>query len=188
MSRTEGLCHRRRGPATPIRVRSLQSSAHAGVCGNSSGMNAPSTPGRAPPVKAARVRKHCILRTSMTSPSAPVFGETAGKRLTITATALVLCITAGKLLVHLYAGRHYGYFIDELYYLACSRHLAWGYVDQPPLIAFVARLGTLLFGETLPAIRLLPALAGVAKIILTGLIARELGGGRFAQGLAAIAA
>src|SRR5271157_1983345 len=188
MSRTEGLCHRRRGPATPIRVRSLQSSAHAGVCGNSSGMNAPSTPGRAPPVKAARVRKHCILRTSMTSPSAPVFGETAGKRLTITATALVLCITAGKLLLHLYAGRHYGYFADELYYLACARHLAWGYVDQPPLIALVAAIERASLGDSLSAIRFLPALAGAGMVLLTGLIARELGGKRFAQGLAALCA
>ncbi len=99
----------------------------------------------------------------------------------------VLCAAIAKLLVHLYAGRHYGYYTDELYFLACARHLAWGYVDQPPLIAFVTRLGTLLFGKSLPAIRFLPALAGVAKIVLTGLIARELGGGRFAQGLAALA-
>ncbi len=64
--------------------------------------------------------------------------------------------------------------------------LAWGYVDQPPLIAAITWLGTALWGESLPAIRFLPALAGVGKILLTGLIARELGGGRFAQGLAAI--
>jgi hypothetical protein len=54
------------------------------------------------------------------------------------AANLLLCISAFKLLVHLYAGRHYGYFVDELYYLACSRHLDWGYVDQPPLIALIA--------------------------------------------------
>ena len=96
---------------------------------------------------------------------------------------VVLCAAIAKLLVHLYAGRNYGYFTDELYYLACARHLAWGYVDQPPLIAFVTRLGTLLFGESLPAIRFLPAVAGAGKIVLTGMIARELGGGRFAQGL-----
>ena len=100
---------------------------------------------------------------------------------------IVLCAAIAKLLVHLYASRHYGYFIDELYYLACGRHLAWGYVDQPPLIAVIARFGGLLWGESLPAIRFLPALAGAGKIILTGLIARELGGGRFAQGLAALA-
>ena len=100
---------------------------------------------------------------------------------------LVLCIAAVKLLIHLYADRYYGYFTDELYYLACARHLAWGYVDQPPLIAFVTRCSTMLWGESLPAIRFLPALAGAGKIVLTGLIARELGGGKFAQALAALA-
>jgi 4-amino-4-deoxy-L-arabinose transferase-like glycosyltransferase len=80
--------------------------------------------------------------------------------------------------------RHYGYFIDELYYLACARHLAAGYVDQPPLIAFTTRLGMVLWGDSQAAIHFLPAVAGVGKVILTGLIARELGGGRFAQGLA----
>jgi hypothetical protein len=104
----------------------------------------------------------------------------------LTGGVVVLIAAVAKLLVHLYASRHYGYFTDELYYLACARHLAWGYVDQPPLIAAMTWLGTGLWGESLPAIRLLPALAGVGKILLTGLIARELGGGRFAQGLAAI--
>jgi dolichyl-phosphate-mannose-protein mannosyltransferase len=94
-------------------------------------------------------------------------------------------IAAVKLALHLYAGRHYGYFIDELYYLACSRHLALGYVDQPPLIALVAWLERALFGESLSAIRFLPALSGAAKLLFTSLIARELGGRRFAQGLAA---
>jgi Dolichyl-phosphate-mannose-protein mannosyltransferase len=100
---------------------------------------------------------------------------------------VVLCAAIAKLLIHLYASRYYGYFTDELYYLACGRHLAWGYVDQPPLIAAIVRFETLLFGESLVAIRFLPALAGAGKVILTGLIARELGGGRFAQGLAALA-
>ena len=104
------------------------------------------------------------------------------------ATAIILCIAACKLATHLYAGRHYGYFIDELYYLACSRHLAWGYVDQPPLIAAVVWLVRMTIGQSLPAIRLLPALAGAALVAFTGFIARELGGGRFAQGFAALAA
>ena len=100
----------------------------------------------------------------------------------------MLCISACKLLVHLYAGRHYGYFVDELYYLACSRHLDWGYVDQPPLIAVITWLARSLLGDSLPAIRFFPAVAGAAEVALTALIARELGGKRFAQGLAAIAA
>jgi 4-amino-4-deoxy-L-arabinose transferase-like glycosyltransferase len=99
---------------------------------------------------------------------------------------VVAAVAAIKLLLHIYAGRHYGYFVDELYYLACADHLAWGYVDQPPLVALIAKLERLLLGDSLQAIRLLPALAGAGKVLLAGLIARELGGGRFAQGLAAL--
>ena len=109
-------------------------------------------------------------------------------RLPLSAGAILLAIAACKLAVHLYAGRHYGYFVDELYYLACSRHLDWGYVDQPPLIALVTLVVRLVLGQSLAAIRLLPALAGVAEVLLTALIARELGGKRFAQALAAMAA
>ncbi len=108
------------------------------------------------------------------------------KRLT-GAGAIVLALAAAKLLVYFYTGRHYGHFVDELYYLACSRHLDWGYVDQPPLIALVTWLWRSMFGQSLAAIRLLPALAGVAEVVLTALIARELGGNRFAQALAALA-
>jgi hypothetical protein len=97
-------------------------------------------------------------------------------------------LAALKLALHLYDGRHYGYFVDELYYLACSQHLAWGYVDQAPLIAAVAKAARVLLGDSLGAIRLLPALAGAGTVLLAGLIARELGGGRFAQGLAALCA
>ena len=100
----------------------------------------------------------------------------------------MLLIAACKLAVHLYAGRHYGYFVDELYYLACSRHLDWGYVDQPPLIAVIVWVWRSVLGQSLPALRLLPALAGVAEVVLTALMARELGGKRFAQALAALAA
>lgn len=109
-------------------------------------------------------------------------------RLPLSAGAIVLAIAACKLVVHLYAGRHYGYFVDELYYLACSRHLDWGYVDQPPLIALMTWVVRLVLGQSLAALRLLPAVAGVAEVLLTALIARELGGKRFAQALAAMAA
>ncbi|HEV3333843.1 MAG TPA: glycosyltransferase family 39 protein [Bryobacteraceae bacterium] len=103
------------------------------------------------------------------------------------ALAVVLTLAACKLLVHLYAGRHYGYFVDELYYLACSRHLDWGYVDQPPLIAGITWIVRSLLGDSLPALRFLPAIAGAGTVALTGLIARELGGNWFAQGVAALA-
>ena len=98
----------------------------------------------------------------------------------------VAVIAAVKLLLHLIADRNYGYLNDELYYLDCARHLAWGYVDQPPLIAFITWLVRAVLGDSLSAIRLLPALSGAARILLTGLITREFGGGRLAQGLAAL--
>jgi 4-amino-4-deoxy-L-arabinose transferase-like glycosyltransferase len=116
----------------------------------------------------------------MSSSSPPVLQAGCEKRLALTPTALILCISACKLLVHLYAGRHYGYFVDELYYIACSRHLDWGYVDQPPLIAVITWLERLLLGDSLSAIRFLPAVAGTAEVALTALITRELGGKRFA--------
>src|SRR5919107_3215134 len=94
--------------------------------------------------------------------------------------ALILYLSAFKLLLHFLTNGGYGYFRDELYYLACGEHLDWGYVDQAPLIALVARASRQLLGESLFAIRFLPAVAGAALVFVTGLLARELGGGRFA--------
>jgi 4-amino-4-deoxy-L-arabinose transferase-like glycosyltransferase len=83
---------------------------------------------------------------------------------------------------------NYGYFIDEFYYVACSDRLAFGYVDHPPLSIFLLRLARAVIGDSLPALRLVPSLAGAATVLLTGLIARRLGAGVFGQGLAAGAA
>src|SRR5712691_13274164 len=104
-----------------------------------------------------------------------------------TGPAIVGYIALVKLAIHLYAARFYGYFGDELYFMACSRHLAWGYVDQPPFIAVIVRIERTLFGDSLQSIRLLAALAGACTVLLAGWIARELGGKRFAQALAALA-
>jgi hypothetical protein len=95
-------------------------------------------------------------------------------------------IAAAKFAVYLYAGRSYGYFVDELYNLALARHLAWGYVDVAPMIALIGRVELALFGDGLLAIRILPALAGAALVVMAAGLARELGGGRFAQALAAL--
>src|SRR5258708_4205527 len=65
----------------------------------------------------------------------------------------------------------YGYFRDEFYYIACGRHLAWGYVDHGPIVALQARLGEVLFGDSVFAIRVLSAVACAATIFLTGVIA-----------------
>ncbi|MES2392603.1 MAG: glycosyltransferase family 39 protein [Acidobacteriota bacterium] len=78
----------------------------------------------------------------------------------------------------------YGYFRDEFYYLACGHHLAWGYVDHGPIVALQARLGEILFGKSVFAIRILSAVAGAVMIFLTGLITWALGGRRPAQSLA----
>lgn len=88
--------------------------------------------------------------------------------------------------VHMLVSKRYGYFVDELYYLACSHHLDWGYVDQSPLIAVVTWLERVTFGDSLPALRFLPALAAGSKVLLTGLIARELGARRYAIALACV--
>jgi len=104
------------------------------------------------------------------------------------ASAIVSYLAGAKLLFHLLIANRYGIFRDELYYLACSQHLAWGYVDQPPLIAFIAWLTRHAFGTSLIGLRLLPAIAGAALVWLTGKLTREMGGGRFAQALAALAA
>ncbi len=81
----------------------------------------------------------------------------------------------------------YGYFRDELYYIACSDHLAWGYVDQPPLSIALLAVSRFLFGDSLVALRLFPALAGSVTVYLSGLIAKQLGGGKFSQALACLA-
>src|SRR5689334_4966266 len=99
-------------------------------------------------------------------------------------TVLVGSFTLGTLILHLIFACRYGIFRDELYYLACAQHLDWGYVDQPPLIAGIAWLVRHTLGETLLAIRFLPAVAAAATVWLAGRLARELGGSRFAQGLA----
>jgi hypothetical protein len=106
------------------------------------------------------------------------------------ASALVvpLVFVGLKLLLHALAASNYGYFRDELYYIACSKHLAWGYVDQPPFSIGVLAGVRALLGDSLAALRLLPALAGAATILLTGLIVRDLGGGRFAQAIACLCA
>src|SRR3954467_1594765 len=114
--------------------------------------------------------------------------ETVDGRQNATGPAIVLCIAAANLIFHLLIANRYGIFRDELYYLACSEHLAAGYVDQPPLIAFVAWFARHVFGESLLGLRLIPAAAGAATVWLTGKLARELRGGAFAQGLAALAA
>src|SRR5713226_10243657 len=98
-------------------------------------------------------------------------------------SAILLSIAAAKFLFHLCTAGRYGIFRDELYYLACSEHLDWGYIDQPPLSIALLAADRRLLGDSLFAIRLPAVLAGAMAVFLTGYLTREVGGGRFAQSL-----
>jgi hypothetical protein len=106
----------------------------------------------------------------------------------LSSTAILLYLALLKVIIHLPFVQAYGYFRDELYYIACSNHLAWGYVDQPPLSIFILAGTRFLLGDSLLAIRIIPILAGAAIVVLAGLMARQMGGGRLAQVIAALAA
>ena len=101
---------------------------------------------------------------------------------------IVGAFAALTILVHFLTNCAYGYFRDELYFIACGDHLAWGYVDLPPMIALVARFSRATMGDSLFAIRFFPALASGATVAIAGLLAWELGGARFAQVLAMLSA
>jgi hypothetical protein len=110
-----------------------------------------------------------------------------GVRIVFSTGAVVAMPAFAKFAIQFATAGRYGIFRDELYYLACAHHLAWGYVDQPPVIAFVTWFSAHVFGTSLFGLRLLPAVAGCMLVWVTALIARELGGGRFAQCLAGFA-
>jgi hypothetical protein len=123
--------------------------------------------------------------------AAATSGESAVSRpatLPPLSTRPVLLIAAGFLAIELALSGRYGFHRDELYFLACAHHLSWGYVDQPPFVPAIAWLSTHVFGTSPESIRIFPALAGATAVVVTALMARELGGGRRAQALAALAA
>jgi Dolichyl-phosphate-mannose-protein mannosyltransferase len=121
-----------------------------------------------------------ILFLSM--PEAPATSNTENSRFPLLVPTIIAAI---YFLAHMATATRYGYFRDALYYLACSEHLAWGYVDQPPLIVFIAWIARHTLGVSLPALLLWPALAGAARIVLTSAFARELGANKFGTALAA---
>jgi hypothetical protein len=97
-------------------------------------------------------------------------------------------LAAMGVLLQMFTNGRYGYFRDELYFLAASDHLALGYVDFAPLIAWLTHAERMVLGDSLHAIRLLPALAFGMEIALTGLITEEMGGKKWAVLLACVAA
>jgi Dolichyl-phosphate-mannose-protein mannosyltransferase len=100
--------------------------------------------------------------------------------------AIIWLIALARFCFHLYFNNRYDYFRDEFDYIACAKHLAWGYVDQPPLIPFLTRISLALLGDSLRAIRFVPALAASLLVVQTAYLVREFGGSRFAMLLSAI--
>lgn len=102
--------------------------------------------------------------------------------------ALLLVIALATVVIHLFTGGRYGFHRDELATLDDARHLDWGYVAYPPITPFFGRLSLILFGTSLTGFRFFAALVEAAAVVLTGLMAKELGGKRGAQLVAAFAA
>jgi hypothetical protein len=119
--------------------------------------------------------------------TSPVSVE-APKRDTLLSTgmAVVWAIALAKLLLHIYFNNRYGYFRDEFDYMSCGDHLQWGYVDQPPLIPFLTHISRAVLGDSLRAIRFIPALASSLLVVQAAVVARELGGRRYALLLTAL--
>ncbi len=102
---------------------------------------------------------------------------------------LILVLSALKLLIHLYTNAFagYGIFRDELYYLSCASRPDFGYVDQPPFSIWVLSIIRLLIGDSVFAIRLLPAILGAATVFVTGMMVKKIGGSKLAIMIASLA-
>jgi hypothetical protein len=99
---------------------------------------------------------------------------------------VVWLLAALEVAIHIVTPREYGLFIDELYFLACAEHLDFGYVDIPPLTPLQAWAAKGLFGTWVTGIHLFPALMGAGLVLLVAALVREMGGGKLAQGMAAL--
>src|SRR5882762_9201771 len=141
-------------------------------------------------IERAKLFHHSCVTTATqmkaTTEQAPVLSN-EGTSFFADGMLVVLFLAFANFLLHLYFNNQYGYFRDEFDYMACGDHLAWGYVDHPPLVPFLVKISRLVLGDSLRSIRFIPALATSAAVILTAMMARELGGRRFAVVLSALA-
>lgn len=101
--------------------------------------------------------------------------------------AALLAIAGAVVLVHLLTNNRYGFHRDELQTLSDALHMDWGFVAYPPFTPFVERIGLAIFGHSLVGLRLFSVIAQASAVVVTGLMARELGGTRLAQVTAALA-
>jgi 4-amino-4-deoxy-L-arabinose transferase-like glycosyltransferase len=99
---------------------------------------------------------------------------------------ILLILSSVYLIIHLIFINNYDYFRDELYYIACANHLAFGFIDHPPFVALIVFLETNLLGNSLIALRISSAIAGALTVLITGLMVKEIGGSVFTQILASI--
>lgn len=122
----------------------------------------------------------------MASPSPVTVEAPKQTSLLSSGMAIVWGIALAKFILHVYFNNRYGYFRDEFDYLSCGDHLQWGYVDQPPLMPFLVRVSRVLLGDSLRAIRFIPALASSLLVVQAAATARQLGGRLYALILTAI--
>src|ERR1700748_2112386 len=101
-------------------------------------------------------------------------------------TGLLMAIAASFALIHILTNGRYGFDRDELQFLSDARHLDWGFVAYPPFTPFVEHISLAIFGLSLVGLRLFSVIAQSAAIVVTGLMARVLGGNRLAQVTAAL--
>src|SRR5580698_7646186 len=111
----------------------------------------------------------------------------AHSRSNIQANTVLIAIAASVAVIHLLTNSRYGFHRDEFQFLSDARHLDWGFVAYPPVTAFLERIGLGIFGVSLVGLRLFSVIAQALAIVITGLMARELGGGRLAQVTSALA-
>jgi len=114
--------------------------------------------------------------------------EQMRKTLWLSDTALLIYVALATVLAHWLTGNRYGFQRDELATLEDARHLDWGFVAYPPITPLFGRLSLILFGTSLAGFRFFAAVAQAVAVVLTGLMARELGGRRWAQLIAAFSA
>jgi 4-amino-4-deoxy-L-arabinose transferase-like glycosyltransferase len=115
-------------------------------------------------------------------------GSRTWRNIVFSDLGILILLALARLALHSLTNGQYGWHRDELATLDDARYLAWGYVAYPPVTPFIARVALELFGPSLVGVRFFCALAQAIAMVLTGLMARELGGRRFAQVVAALAA
>jgi 4-amino-4-deoxy-L-arabinose transferase-like glycosyltransferase len=125
------------------------------------------------------MRPTTVAESKPRHPSGPFWG---------TDVALLISVAVATIVVHMVTGGKYGFHRDELATLEDARHLDWGFVAYPSVTPFFGRLSLLLFGTSLAGFRFFAAVAEAAAVVLTGLMAKELGGKRGAVLVAAFAA